>query len=379
MLAGLSHGIVYVAAIAHSSENAIAEMRGRQLSSLGMVSIFSAVIVTGYYGLFAFSGIIEIELMMGIVTILYAIIAFALAICYGHLESVVFLMRNGHDREAFEVMCKLRSEHQETWAIRNELLELQSMIDEEAAGTGSGNILSDGNAKPLLFCTSTKVMTFLGQNILLNVVLIAVTFVALEGNVNIVYVPLVLTVSRAIGTTLAHFFVDKIGRKVFISAVGGVAGAALLLLGILMMTVAGIGTVFVVVVIAFQVAVGFATDPMQHVITGEAFGVNKKAWSISAAVVVEQALHVAAMYLGFYLLLTTASINSIILICSIGLIVLAAIMYLTLPETRVMSLRRCRDEFGSTVGVMAEAGGTYRNARNNEHNRHGITYCCAML
>lgn len=46
MLAGMTHGIVYIALLSHAGENTVSDMRGRLLSSLAFITTLSAFLLT---------------------------------------------------------------------------------------------------------------------------------------------------------------------------------------------------------------------------------------------------------------------------------------------------------------------------------------------
>lgn len=341
LLTGTSHGIVYVTLICHGSENSYSQVRGRQLSNIvvmGNVGSIVAAVTTITYNHLQLE---TRELLIGIFTIVYAAVGTILIWYYGY-ESIVHLLQLGSDSEALEVMVKLRRDAEESPELQKEFSELRTHVAEDFNETT--NIFANGNVKPLFVLLCVRFMAICSNNVLLNTILIAAVYVSLIDLIDIIYVPLALVICRTIGSLIGNILSDKYKRNLSISLIGGFAGVVLLVFAILFLII-NIGIAFVWLLIVYQVLVGYSVDVVQLIVNGEAFALNKKRWSITVIVIVEQILHVTAMYVGFYVSLTVATVNSILLVSSIGIVASATIMYFMLPDTLSRSLRWCRDAY----------------------------------
>lgn len=346
MLAGMTHGIVYIALIAHAGENTISEMRGRMLSGLALITTMSAFLVTfidyinAYMNNSAYS---YNDMTIGVVTLVCAGVGIVLnTICT--YESVLYLLQHGQDREAIQTIMKLRNESTETWSIRNDFADMRLMVSQEK--NEKRNIFSKGNGRPIVLVALLRLQAFLSSNQVINWLLIAIVQALLIDKVSILASPMILTGARTIATVVSIAVGDTIGRKWFLTLSGGVAGLAILIFGVLLMTMTTLSG-FVGFLILFQAFVGYGIEPMQHVITSEAFSLYKKAWSIAFVTTFEYLLQIIAVYVMYHLVGTTDVIYGVLLTTAIAILILAAVLQIALPETRGMSLKQSRDEFRS--------------------------------
>lgn len=239
---------------------------------------------------------------------------------------------------------KLRNESTETGSIRNDFADMRLMVSQEK--NEKKNIFSKGNGRPIVLVALLRIQSFLSNNHVLNFLLIAIVQALLIDKVSIFASPMILTGARTIATIASIVVGDTFGRKWFLTLSGGVAGLAILIFGVLLMTVVNFSG-FVGFLILFQAFAGYGIDPMQHVLTAEAFSPNKKAWSIAFVTTLEYLLQIIAVYVMYHLDGTVDVIYGVLLTTGIAISILAAVLQIALPETRGMSLKQSRDEFRS--------------------------------
>lgn len=353
MLAGMSHGIVYIALIFHAGENTISDMRGRMLSGLAMITTLSAFLVTFLNYMNSFLNITAYsynDMTIGVVTLVCAGVGIVLNTIFTY-ESVLYLLQRGQDREALQTIMKLRNESTETWSIRNDFADMRLMVSQEK--NEKKNIFSKGNGRPVVLNALLRLQAFLSNNQVINLLLIAIVQALVIDRVSIFASPMILTGARTITTVVSMVAGDNFGRKWFLTLSGGVAGLAILIFGVLLMTV-DILSGFVGFLVLFQVFVGYGIEPMQHVLISETFSLNKKACSIAFVTTLEYLLQIIAVYVIYHLNGTAEVIYGVLLTTGIAILILTAVLHIALPETRGMTLKQSRDEFrsGKNRGVV---------------------------
>lgn len=367
MLAGMTHGIVYITLISHAGENTVSDMRGRLLSALALMTTVSALLITFINFIDAYANQTTTysysEMTVGIVTLVYAGLGIVLNTMLTY-ESVPYLLRHGQDREALQTMMRLRNDASETWSIRNDIADMRLMVSQDK--NESRNIFSTGNGRPVLLISLVRLQAFLANNQLVNYLLIAIVQLLVVDRISIFASPMIVTGARTAATFVSVFAGDYFGRKWFLTLSGGVAGLAMLTFAVLIMTSSTLSG-YVVLICVFQVFVGYGIEPMQHVLTSEAFSLNKKSWSIAFVTAFEYLLHIGAVYVRYHLHVTSDVIYGVLLTTALGILILTAVLHLTLPETRGMTLKQSRDEF---------KGGMHRGVVYTRETNlaQGITY-----
>lgn len=354
LIAGLGHGIAYIATITHGAENVIKEMRGRLISSIGFLicaSVFTLTIITIYS--YPFPGGVRTELMVGIMAITFAIMGILFTPCLTY-ESITHLLYRNNERQAMENMLKLRNESVLTWNISNDLQELKLMVSEDRVK--DENITKDGNMRPLLLMLATSLICAFSTNLILNKNLIEVTRDSFSttwdqsgtnGPNTTSIAAVILVTCRYVAGFVMILFGDSFSRKKFLRFTVGLSAVSLLITNILspyLLTYSN-GANFLpgVFAVAFQTFVGAGIEPMQHVLMSEAFSTAKKYWSIAFVTVVESLIQIAIIGLSFidYDVFVTVFIYlSIVIVAT-----MTFILHKQLPETRGISLRQARDAF----------------------------------
>lgn len=339
MLAGVAHGILYVTLVSHYADNTIAEMRGRSVCLIAVLINLAAVIVA----VFNLNSSETLNLVspicdqvIGIYTLLFAIIGLT-SNYFLTYNSVLFSLRHGQEQDAVSDLLKLRKESTVTPSIRNELDDMKQMLNE--ARTENSNIFSNGNIRPLLLVTMIRLQAFLTSNSLINMVLIGFAQTLL-GSARTFVGPLFLVSFRlAASLVLARYSVP---RKWFLTPSGGIAAIVLVIFGILLRSVY-LNAGFYILMALFQLLAGFGIDTMCHVITSEAFPINKRAWSIAFATSMENILQLAATVIMYYFL-SSDWVEYIIVFGSALLIaLLAGALHFFLPETYKLPIRQCQE------------------------------------
>lgn len=341
ILAGIAHGILYVTIVSHYGENTAAEMRGHSISAIGVLFSSSAVIISLFtlYQNEIFD-ISDSNRLTGILTLIWSIIGLAVNY-FLTIESVPLLLLRDQEQDAVQALMKLRNETTKTPTLQNEFDDLRQMVNE--AKNENQNIFSNGNIRPLLLVTFLRLQAFLTNNPVINMLLITVVQVTLVGGSATTFVaPVFLTSFRLLGGLIRLIAGDLVSRKWYLTPSGIVSGILIGAFGIIVMNL-NLENGFVVMFVLFQFMTGFGIDSMSHVITSEAFAINKKAWSIAFATSIENVLQLVAIIIMYYLTVTVNVIFGILLASAILIVILAVTIHFLLPETLNLSIKQCRD------------------------------------
>lgn len=337
-LAGIAHGLSYVTGICHASENTVKEYRGTLLSCFHFMVLMSVFTVAALIPLEIEPSVdmANFNMLIGGLCLLYAVLGLACIPCMT-FESVVYLIQRQQYREAINNMMRLRQESQETWEIKNDFDEMKLMVAEDLRTKRS--ILKDGNTRPFILILLTKFVLALGFNYALNMIRVdAIVPVTTE-----MWSGVTLYGVRATFLTVCIFLVDIYGRrKLFaVSTLG--SGVALVLYGILYLTVDH-QIVQSLPIFLFEVFASFGMLHIPDVMMAEAFPITKKILSMTIATVMEHTLQILIIAVT-YQMSVASYLVPVVFTFGVLLAVLAVFLYLNLPETRVMSLRQARSEF----------------------------------
>lgn len=341
MLAGIAHGTLYVTMVSHYADNTFAEMRGRSVTLIAVMYNLAATIVAAF-NLYSSDTLNIISSysdgIIGFFTLILAIIGLAINYFLTY-NSVQFSLSRGQEHEAVQDLIKLRGESTLTPSIRNELDDMQEMLNQ--ANIENENIFANGNIRPLLLVTMLKLQGFLTNNAIINMLLIG--FAQFLLGTSLIFVgPVFLTCFRLLASLVPMLAGDFIARKWFLTPSGAISGIVLAVFGILIIFV-NLEVGFVVFLALFQISVGFGVDPMNHVITSEAFARHKRAWSIAFVTSVEYALQILAMVVMYYFIGAATTTHIIVVGSAVLILLLAAAIHFLLPETCNLSIWQCQD------------------------------------
>lgn len=390
VLAGICGGVVFLTLLIHAAENAVKELRGFIICSIGLlraISTFlaSLLFIIPYYNPRPITDpnnateiihvTFDVDLLLGIVTFVYAIIAL-LMIPYLTYESVPFLIQQGRERKALENLIKLRRETTDTWPIRNDFDELRLMVVEDYRTPGiSRNILSNGNWRVLITIFAIRLLILLASNLTFQ--LIATIFVKIvlkSYDHGLQYAMMILLGTRVGFGIFPMFLCDRLGRKYFLFVSGILCGSFLIVLAILLYIddyeiIELISWIPAMLFLCMYVFASAGIDVIGNVYTAEAFPLAKKAWSIGFLLVLEHILQCVFLVWIIMVEFNYECMMAFILFSGIGILLISIWLQYALPETRGMSLRQCRDEFNKTRAYVS-----YTGNRNSRRTLEGITY-----
>lgn len=345
LLFGLAHGCIYVTLICHAGENTVKEMRGRVLSLVGFVTATAAFILVSS----SFDNYIHPNHLIGIVSITISIIGIFLSRCFSK-ESVVFLLQRGHHLMALDNVIKLRNEPAVSSSTQKEFNELQQYVANES--TGSLNIFQTSNLRPLGLVTGLRYITFISNNLLLNVITSRFIRELISHNVDtLIVASLLLTAFRMLFALTATVLGDNLGRRTFIAVSGGGGGLFMLIAAIILTSIdftyglGGLAAFFLICNIFF----GFGLDTTPHVVASEVFPLRKKAMSIAFTEIFIHVTHIGSIVLVFVLPNVGATDYVYLWLPAVLILILTAVMYKLMPETHNKSLQQNDSEINCGV------------------------------
>lgn len=174
VLAGLLYGIMLVTLLLHIADNSSQFMRRHFMATITLVNLLPTVLLAEFIS--TVTGFCDVTASTGVCMFVLAILTLIFMPCT--YESIVFLLENGWDLRALEIMLKLRNESRHF--IRRDFNEFKMMLVEDYGGDGGRgrrdgcgcgcccccrNILADGNSRPLILILLLRLLNgFLTSN-----------------------------------------------------------------------------------------------------------------------------------------------------------------------------------------------------------------------
>lgn len=351
LLAGCCNGMIYIVVLKQIGDNTPPYYRGvitTGISSMAaMGSFLSALILVSGKAM----RLLDLDQMIGFATLGSALAA-VIATRFSKYDSVVQLIDSGREREAIDMLIKLRKEaHGNSLAIRNEFDELKAMVNEARAEAKElpKHIFSGGNKSVLKLVIALRLLKMLASNFAFY--LVSVLWLANE--ISFEWSLVVFSASRICALRIPMSLIDLIGRRYMLLSSVTFAGVLLLLMG----TVGNLyhndifhhSAIFWVLGISgcmLQVAVSLGLDPLQHIYTIEAFPLAKRTTSLVFVTCVEHFVHILFVTT-FLSLFMMSSLIYCFVTCAGGFW-----LFKKLPETRGMTLRQCQSKFNTERSPM---------------------------
>lgn len=154
-LAGTLYGVILITLILHIADNSSQFMRRYFISIISIITIMPTVLVAEFIS--NITSIRDTIQSCGIIMFVLAILTLIFMPCT--YESIVFLLENGNDLRALEILLKLRNESRHY--IRHDFNEFKMMLAEDSNYSSGCNIFCDGNARPLYLVCLLRMLNVL--------------------------------------------------------------------------------------------------------------------------------------------------------------------------------------------------------------------------
>lgn len=156
---GILYGIILVTLISHAADNSSKFLRRHFMWPITIINLLPTVllaeIISNATGDVTASAVTD-----NIGVIMFALAILALIFMPFTYESIVFLLNNGKDLRALEIMLKLRNESRHY--IRRDFNELKIQVAED--NNDEGNIFTNGNLRPIILVSLLRLLTVLLTN-----------------------------------------------------------------------------------------------------------------------------------------------------------------------------------------------------------------------
>lgn len=324
-ISGLSHGLIHLVVIIHTSDNVSKRSRGAILRSISYVLAFSlmiAIVTNASHGI----DFERTNISVGIYTLGYAIFALVL-IPSATNESIPFLIMHHREEFAIQKYVQLRSERVPTPQTKQgfELIKNTVLADRKY----NANIFARDNLKPLglitgarllsLFLTNIPIMIFLLDNIFKNPISPQKLIWLQSARIIFGFIPIFIAAPNIRNQIIYKL---AIGCGVILFVLQTVFTLSTVLTSILSYTA-----------MFFYLVTTIGIDAIQYVQAAEAFPLTTKQYSLAFIAVVENIIHILLIVLYHYHLVWV-----MVYICAIGLILLGIALNIYMPNISALSI-----------------------------------------
>lgn len=153
--AGILYGITFITFLLHIADNSSQFMRRYFIWTITTISIIPTVLFAEMIS--AITSICDVISSIGVLMFVLAVLTLIFIPCT--YESIIFLLENGNDLRALEIMLKLRNESRHF--IRRDFNEFKMMLAEDVPDGGS--ISSNGNSRPLISVLLLRLLNVLSS------------------------------------------------------------------------------------------------------------------------------------------------------------------------------------------------------------------------
>lgn len=347
-LAGFCYGFIYIALITQVADNTMKTVRGYMANGFALFALLGLIIGVGFSER-SWKNLIYMIWTLRIILLGFPIMAMVQNHFFTY-EPITRLLRMGQETEAREVLDALRGGKIETIVIQYEIDERKLMLiedydeeNEKSEYCGFQNVFKNGNAMTLLWIILLRVLFVLTSNMYLYI--LSALFIYQDNN----YIMLItLMLTRYLALLIPHYSIDKLGRRGLFLTSG--LGAGILLLPFAAQHTTDInirGDLIAIITFAMHIFAALGIESVQSIYASEAFPLSQRNASLAIVTSIEYFLQGTIA-----LLLLTGEENALkiyLIATPVAVMILTIILFVKLPETKSMPLRRCRDAFNKNI------------------------------
>ncbi|CAO1322602.1 unnamed protein product [Diamesa serratosioi] len=342
---GTSYGLAYISIIVYGSEIVESYYRGRLLS-LQHILFFIGIFIESFISDDSLNNIVSgVEVYLFIMSLICIVwLNFAWK-CNVHYESIVKMFEK-EDRDSRAVgtanFMSLRQVSMERYiprTVRSEWIDLRHLVFEDK--DSSRNIFKGGNYWPLILVFLLRLGFFSTFNYALNKAFIemAQDSFSSENTAKSIYIGI-----RCVSLCFVPFSIDK-RRRIHGYLPLGLSGAILFVVAGLLWQENYSSDLAVAFVIIFQFTSGLGAGVTADVYASEAFNTKNKAFSVIALMSIDFLIHVLTIFVTIDRQFTKSIIIWLLIGHGIGLLIIAGVLYIYLPETSNLTLLKAKNKF----------------------------------
>lgn len=337
-LAGFVYGFMYIVLMTHIADNVMKLVRGFIAIDFCMWSTLGILLAVG----FNINSMAQFRWIFNVILMMISIVSMTLTGFFTY-ESITRLLQMDLEIEARAVLDKSRNGLFDDTFIQHEIDEMKLMLledyDDQSQRSGFHRVFHGRNAFKMLLMGFLRLLHLFTSN--LYIYLLSAT--SMHSDMPFVMLIIIFAV-RIIVLLIPKYSIDKLGRKNLLLVSG--LGSGILLIPFAVNSLKYISMrddLLGLIIFSIHIFAALGIDPAQHIYASEAFELSKRNASLAIVTCVEYFLHATITIL--LLLEQKFPLEILLMISPFAVLLLTIILFITLPETKALALRRCRDRF----------------------------------
>lgn len=336
-IGGFSCAFIYITLLTQIGDNAKKSIRGCAAVGLPMIQsiamLFSGLASSVFQEAFKNREFaIELCLFMLVITIFIIIITILFT-----QEPVTRRLKLEEANTSNNILERLYSKSEDNTTAISHIEEMKLMISEDYNAMNNANcfcqIFCSENYKPIIWMLLLRLSNILTSYPILFMYLEFFKDLLRESPMQLI---IKISVVKCIALLIPKLLIDKIGRRPLMILSGtSFAACFMIILGLHY-------DQSLISILLLHALASIGIEPLQHVYAVESFPLSKRNGSLAFITIIEYILHafltICFMHFAF----------PFIIVRVITLIPLMTILFLKLPETKLLGLRYCRDQFKNT-------------------------------
>lgn len=337
-LAGFVYGFMYIVLMTHIADNVMKLVRGFIATDFSIWATLGTLLAVG----FNTESMTSMRWIFNIILLVIPIVSMILTRILTY-EPITHLLRLELEIEARTVLDKSRNGLFDGTIIQHEIDERKLMLledyEDKSQRSGFHRIFIGRNALTISLMIFLRLLYIFTSN--LYIYLLSAT--SMHSDMPFVMLMIIIA-ARILVLLIPKYSIDKLGRKSFLLASGLGSGILLIPFAANSMNYITIrDDLLGMITFSIHIFAALGIDPVQHIYASEAFSLSKRNASLAIVTSVEYILHATIIIL--LLLEQKFPLEILLLISPFAVIFLTIILFILLPETKAMALRRCRDKF----------------------------------
>lgn len=337
-LAGFVYGFMYIVLMTHIGDNVMKLVRGFIAIDFSMWATLGMLLAVG----FNIKTMTQFRWIFNVILMIISIVSITLTNFFTH-EPITHLLRMDLEIEARTTLEKSQSGLFDEAFIQHEIDEKKLMLmedyEDESQQSGFHRIFNGRNAWTIILMAFLRLLNLFTSN--LYIYLLSAT--SMHSDMPFIMLIIIFAV-RIIVLFIPKCSIDVLGRKNLLLVSGLGSGILLIPFAVNTMKYVTIrDDLLGLIIFSIHIFSALGIDPVQHIYASEAFALSKRNASLAIVTCMEYFLHATITIL--LLLEQKFPLEILLLISPFAVILLTTILFIALPETKALALRRCRDRF----------------------------------